>query len=235
MGYLPEEVISSNIAKNRDFLYKNHMSITFEQATQDIIAAGQRLDAKGLAPATAGNYSVRLQDGTIAITVSGRHKGRMDENDIMIVDDNGRPLVDKKPSAETLLHTHIYKRYPDVNAVLHTHSIPGVALTRFLPRNEHLTLEGYELLKAFPGIDTHATRIDLPVFNNSQDMDALSAEVDKALEDSTPAYLIRDHGIYVWGRDMAEAERVAEALEHLLLCEIEMMKLTMMKDKGAVA
>ncbi len=204
--------------------------MTFQQAARDIIAAGQRLDARGLAPATAGNYSVRLEDGSIAITVSGRHKGRMDDNDIMVVDTEGKPLVDKKPSAETLLHTHIYKRYPQVNAVLHTHSIPGVALTRFLPRNECLTLEGYELLKAFPGINTHATRIDLPVFDNTQDMQALSAEVDAKLEDNTPGYLIRDHGIYVWGRDMGEAERVAEALEHLLLCEIEMVKL-----KGAVA
>ncbi len=206
------------------------MSSTLEQAAQAIITAGQRLDARGLAPATAGNYSVRLPDGTIAITVSGRHKGRMDDSDIMTVDANGKPLVDKKPSAETLLHTHIYRRYPQVNAVLHTHSIPGVALTRFSPRNEYLTLEGYELLKAFPGIDTHATRIDLPVFDNTQDMQALSAEVDSKLEAHTPGYLIRDHGIYVWGRDMAEAERVAEALEHLLLCEIEMVKL-----KGAVA
>jgi methylthioribulose-1-phosphate dehydratase len=227
--------ILGNIAKNLDFLYKIWMSITYEQAAREIIAAGQRLDARGLAPATAGNYSIRLGDGTIAITVSGRHKGRMNESDIMLIDAEAKPLVDKKPSAETLLHTHIYKRYPHANAVLHTHSIPGVALTRFLPRNEYLTLEGYELLKAFPGIDTHATRIDLPVFSNTQDMRALSVAVDAKLEDNTPAYLIRDHGIYVWGRDMEEAERVAEALEHLLHCEIEMMKLTMIKNKGAVA
>jgi methylthioribulose-1-phosphate dehydratase len=204
--------------------------MTFEQAARDIIAAGQRLDARGLAPATAGNYSVRLADGSIAITVSGRHKGRMDENDIMIVDQDGKPLVDKKPSAETLLHTHLYKRYPHINAVLHTHSVPGVALTRFLPRNDNLVLEGYEMLKAFPGITTHETRIDLPVFGNTQDMEKLASEVYAKFKDHTPAYLIRDHGIYVWGRDMEEAERVVEALEHLLQCEIEMAKL-----KGAVA
>lgn len=204
--------------------------MTLEQATRDIIAAGQRLDAQGLAPATAGNYSVRLNDKEIAITVSGHHKGRMDETAIMRVDTNGNALENKKPSAETLLHTHIYNRYPHVNAILHTHSVAGVALTRFLPHKNELVLEGYELLKAFPGITTHETKIELPVFNNTQDMKFLSAEVDKKLNDNTHGYLIRDHGIYVWGRDMAEAERVAEALEHLLQCEIEMLKL-----KGAVA
>ena len=204
--------------------------MTLEQATRDIIAAGQRLDAQGLAPATAGNYSVRLSANEIAITVSGHHKGRMDESAIMRVDMNGKALENKKPSAETLLHTHIYQRYPNVNAILHTHSVAGVALTRFLPHKNELVLEGYELLKAFPGITTHETKIDLPVFNNTQDMEALNTEVDKKLKDDTHGYLIRDHGIYVWGRDMAEAERVAEALEHLLQCEIEMMKL-----RGAVA
>jgi methylthioribulose-1-phosphate dehydratase len=204
--------------------------MSYKQAARDIIAAGQRLDTKGLAPATAGNYSVRLDDGNIAITVSGHHKGRMDESGIMLIDADGKPLENKKPSAETLLHVFLYKRYSHVNAILHVHSVPGVALTRFLPRNDNLALEGYELLKAFPGITTHETKIDLPIFNNSQDMEKLAPEVDARLNDKTPAYLIRDHGIYAWGRDMEEAERVTEALEHLLSCEIEMMKL-----KGAVA
>lgn len=112
--------------------------MTLEQATRDIIAAGQRLDAQGLAPATAGNYSVRLNDKEIAITVSGHHKGRMDETAIMR-DTNGNALENKKPSAETLLHTHIYNRYPHVNAILHTHSVAGVALTRFLPHKNKVT------------------------------------------------------------------------------------------------
>jgi methylthioribulose-1-phosphate dehydratase len=204
--------------------------MTLEQAIRDIVTAGQRLDVRGLAPATAGNYSVRLNDKEIAITVSGHHKGRMDGNSIMRVDMNGKALENKRPSAETLLHTHIYKRYPHVNAVLHTHSVAGVALTRFLRHKNELILEGYELLKAFPGITTHETKISLPVFNNTQNIKALSAEADQKLQDDTYGYLIRDHGIYVWGRDMEEAERVAEALEHLLQCEIEIIKL-----KGAVA
>jgi methylthioribulose-1-phosphate dehydratase len=40
-----------------------------------------------------------------------------------------------------------------------------------------------------------------------------------------PAYLIRGHGAYGWGKDMEEAERVIEALEHLLSCEIEAIRL----------
>lgn len=192
---------------------------------------------RGLAPATSGNYSMRLSDGRIAITVSGRHKGRMNDDDIMAVDKNGTPLESKKPSAETLLHVSLYKIYPDVHAILHTHSIPGVAITRFFRDDDTISLEGYELLKAFPGITTHDTRIDIPVFDNTQDMEILSREVESRLRQNpqTPAYIIRDHGIYTWGQDMAEAERVTEALEHLLACELETVKLRATKKAGASA
>ncbi len=217
-------------AKNRGVLYKNSMPDAHKKAIDEIIAAGQRLDARGLAPATSGNYSARLPDGTIAITVSGRHKGRMVTDDVMLIDADGKPLEDKKPSAETLLHVVLYNHYPEANAVLHTHSVPGVALTRALPKNDTVVFEGYEMLKAFPGITTHETKIEVPVFDNTQDMNALGKDVAPRLKPDTAAYIIRDHGIYAWGRDMAEAERVMEAMEHILSCEIEMMKI-----KGAAA
>jgi methylthioribulose-1-phosphate dehydratase len=189
-----------------------------------IIAAGRRLDARDLAPATSGNYSVRLSDGRIAVTVSGRHKGRLGPDDVMVVNADGVALEDKKPSAETGLHTQLYRRYPRVNAILHVHTVAVVTLTRHLPRANEIVLREYEMLKAFPGITTHQAVVAIPIFENSQDIPALSREVEHRLRDE-PAYLIRGHGAYAWGKDMDEAERVVEALEHLLSCEIEALRL----------
>lgn len=70
----------------------------------ELIDAGRFIDHKGWVPATSGNFSARLSDGTIAITVSGKHKGRLQTDDIMRIDAGGRSLDGKKPSAETLLH-----------------------------------------------------------------------------------------------------------------------------------
>jgi methylthioribulose-1-phosphate dehydratase len=83
------------------------------------------------------------------------------------------------------------------------------------------------MLKAFPGIATHETRVSLPIYENSQDIAALAALVARQLSAGAqvPAYLIRGHGVYTWGRSLEEAERVTEALEHLLLCEIEALRL----------
>lgn len=194
------------------------------EAAKAIIAAGKNLGALGLAPATSGNYSIRLKDDTIAITVSGTHKAHLTEADIMTVDASGKPLENKKPSAETLLHTQIYQLNPAVNAILHVHSIPGTVFTR-ISHADDIILSGYEMLKAFPGVDTHETTVTVPIFNNSQDMNVLANEVSKKIRKDIPAYIIRDHGFYVWGRDMPETERIAEGLEYLLSCEVEILKI----------
>jgi methylthioribulose-1-phosphate dehydratase len=203
------------------------MPTSLDAAIEAIIASGQRLDARGLAPATSGNYSVRLSAERIAVTVSGRHKGRLGPADVMQVDTHGRALENQRPSAETGLHTLVYRLFPQVNAVLHVHSVPVVTLTRHLPAATEIVLRDYEMLKAFPGITTHESVVRVPVFANSQDIEALSAEVEHRYRNgaSAPAYLIRGHGAYGWGKDMEEAERVIEALEHLLSCEIEALRL----------
>ena len=191
------------------------------------MASGRRLDARGLAPATSGNYSVRVDEGRIAVTVSGRHKGRLTRDDVMLVDERGSALENKKPSAETGLHTLVYELFPEANAVLHVHSVPVVTLTRHLPTASEIVLRDYEMLKAFPGITTHDTVVRIPIFANSQNIPVLAQEVRERLQAAAPvpAYLIRGHGAYGWGKDMEEAERVIEALEHLLSCEIEAIRL----------
>lgn len=208
------------------------MTMSLDDAVEAVIASGRRLDSRGLAPATSGNYSVRLPDGRIAVTVSGRHKGRLSRDDVMLVDTGGAALEGKKPSAETALHTVIYRLHPQVNAVLHVHSVPAVALTRHLPGASEIVLRGYEMLKAFPGITTHEIAVGIPIFENSQDIPALAREVAEDTSQrlrsgrtQAPACLIRGHGAYGWGKDMEEAERVIEGLEHLLSCEIEAIRL----------
>jgi methylthioribulose-1-phosphate dehydratase len=197
----------------------------FAAAAAQIVETGRRLDARGLAPATAGNYSVRLADGSIAVTVSGQHKGRLTTEGVMRVDMAGRALDAKRPSAETLLHCLVYAIDPGAGAVLHTHSVSGTVLSRAL--GDSIPLTGYELLKIFPGTATHDTTIVLPLVDNSQDMAALAEELRPLLEAQAPlvpAFYIRGHGLYAWGPDMAAAENLVEALEFLFTCAWEELK-----------
>ena len=188
----------------------------------ELIAAGRFIDGKGWVPATSGNFSAKLSDGNIAITVSGRHKGQLQQEDIMLIDADGNSLDGKKPSAETLLHTILYRRYPHVRAVLHPHSINATLAARLF-KNE-IVLEDYELLKALPGIATHETRLTIPIFANDQDIPRLAAVVESYLDrhDDTHAYIIASHGFYTWGDSVSSALRHLEALEFLFDCEIRL-------------
>lgn len=202
------------------------MSVPFDIAASEIVEAGRRLDARGWAMGGSGNYSVRLNDGTFAVTVSGRHKGHLQPGDVMRVDANGRSLDDRRPSAETLAHTCIYRTRPSANAVLHTHSVQAVTLSRLLAQTDRIEIGGYEMLKALPGYTTHEASIAIPILENDQDIGRLSEKAERLLveEPALPAFLIRGHGLYAWAGSMQAAIGAIEGLEYLLACELEMFR-----------
>ncbi|MBS0557290.1 MAG: methylthioribulose 1-phosphate dehydratase [Proteobacteria bacterium] len=193
-----------------------------------IATAGRKLGAQGLTPATSSNFSMRVDAAHIAITLSGRDKGALTADDVLLADMQGNPVgTSARPSAETALHTQIYARFADVNAVLHTHSRTQTVASRLYARDGVVRLDGYELQKAIAGHTSHEEAIDVPVFPNTQYMPELTARVDAWLDASRPlyGYLIEGHGLYTWGRDMAEAERHIEAFEFLLACEMDLRRL----------
>lgn len=202
----------------------SHDDTRFAERAEAVAAVGRELAERGWAPATSGNFSARVDGAHAAITISGRDKRLLTAADIMLVDLDGAAVGSHaQPSAETLLHTQLYRRDGGVGAVLHTHSRTQTVASRVLPRDGAIRLAGYELLKAFDGIATHATALDVPVFANTQDMTELAREVDAALtaEPRLRVYLIEGHGAYAWGRDLAGARRHLEALDFLLACELD--------------
>lgn len=200
----------------------------FEQCADTIADAARELSMLGWTPATSSNFSMRVDADHAAITISGRHKGRLGRGDIMLIDLDGNAVgTDARPSAETALHTQIYRHWPEMNAVLHTHSRTQSVASRLFAAEGAVRLQGWELQKAITGYHTHESVLEIPVFPNTQHMPELVAQVDAWLDAGKPlhAYLIDGHGIYTWGRDMAETQRHLEALEFLLGCELDLKKL----------
>ena len=192
-----------------------------DQARDDIIRAGRRMDARGFVPATAGNISARIDDTAIAITRSGGHKGFLTPDSVIAVDLDGQVLTPgARPSAETLLHCQIYRRFPEVRAVLHGHSVAGTVLS-LEERAPQIAFQGYEVQKIFAGQTTHETTLLLPVVANDQDMVRLAGMIGPRLDQAPMGYLIRGHGVYVWAEDMDMALARLEGLEFLLACALE--------------
>lgn len=195
---------------------------------REIAEAGRDLGARGWTPATSSNFSRRYDTTHAAVTISGRDKGRLGVDDIMLVDLAGNAVgTAARPSAETLLHVQMYRRDPDIGAVLHTHSHNQTVASRLYAAQGLIRFNGFELQKAITGFTTHESELDLPVFPNTQDMPELVARVDAWLDTGKPlyGYLIDGHGIYTWGRTMAEAKRHLEAFEFLIAVELDLRRL----------
>ncbi len=203
------------------------MTATRQHLSQAIIDAGRFLYGRGWSPATSSNYSARLTSAELLLTVSGRHKGELTADDLLAVDMHGNSLEEgKRPSAETLLHTQLYRWKPEIGAVLHTHSVNATVLSRVVLADS-LVFADYELQKAFSGISSHESQVLVPIFDNDQDIAALAARVQPWLDEHPDCvgYLIRGHGLYTWGETMSDALRQIEAFEFLFECELKMRAL----------
>jgi len=86
---------------------------------------------------------------------------------------------------------------------------------------QSLVLQDYEILKAFPGVTTHQTVANVPVFDNDQDIARLAGQIAPSLDAAPIGYILRGHGVYAWGPDIERCFWRLEALEFLISCECE--------------
>jgi methylthioribulose-1-phosphate dehydratase len=195
---------------------------TFDALAEQVAEIGRQCYARGWAFGTSGNFSavVTREPLRLAITSSGVDKGLLDARHIVQIDESGRVLDGSgtgKPSAEASLPLAIARaRGVGAGAVLHTHSIWSTILSD-AAADGGVVIDGYEMMKGLDGVTTHQHREWVPIIENTQDWQSAAGEVEQLLRASPKAhgFLIRRHGLYVWGRDLAEAKRQLEILEFL--------------------
>jgi methylthioribulose-1-phosphate dehydratase len=184
--------------------------------------AGRRFYARGWVLGTSGNFSavVSARPLRLVMTPSGAHKGTLSGREFVMVDAKSRPAGRPgaaRPSAEALLHLEIVAAR-GAGAVLHTHSVWSTILSDRHARDAGLAITGYEMLKGLDGVTTHEHLEWIPIVGNDQDMPRLASAVRAALDrhPRAHAFLLERHGLYTWGRTVADAERHVEILEFLL-------------------
>jgi methylthioribulose-1-phosphate dehydratase len=192
----------------------------FRELAAALAETGRSFYARGWVFGTSGNFSAVTSERPLrlAITPTGLDKGALEPAQFLEIDENARVVRGKgKPSAETGLHLAI-ARTRGARAVLHTHSLWSTVLSEAHSASGAVAIEGFEMLKGLEGVSTHEHREILPIFENSQDIAALAAQVQARLksEPSIHGFLLRRHGLYTWGRDVVEAKRHVEILEFLL-------------------
>ena len=182
---------------------------------QQVADIARGLYARGWMPGTAGNISVRTGDTTV-ITGSGLSKGELHADDMVTVSiADSKPVSGtRRPSAETAIHTAIY-RATGAGAVVHIH--PPHATAQSIDARDMLRFSGYELIK---GLETSQT-IDIPVFVNHSDVARIGVDIERHLTGNpgaAPVLFIAGHGVTAWGADLEQARDRAECLE--AMCEL---------------
>jgi L-fuculose-phosphate aldolase len=189
----------------------NHLHLSSFATERDlrlsIVEAGRICYASGLMLSNNGNISMRLGSDRIVITPSGMCKGRMEPEDLLIVDLEGNIVKadlkrKHKVSSETPMHLEAYRQRADIRAVIHAHPSNAIALTvAGIPFPVDILPELLEELGPVP-----TTRFVLP--SSGDNARAISGFVKEH-----NAILIRNHGAITFGTDLDEAVNHLERLE----------------------
>lgn len=178
---------------------------------------------RGWMAGTAGNLSLRQDDGSFWITASGKAKGALGRLDFLRIAPDGSVLERgreaDRPSAETSLHSVLYGLEPRARAVYHVHSISSVVASRTTAAGD-LPLPPIEMIKGF-GIWEENPHVSVPVFANHASVPRIAEEVRERFAASAPevpGFLIRDHGLTVWADGPERAVHHLELFDFLFGC-----------------
>jgi methylthioribulose-1-phosphate dehydratase len=197
-----------------------------ESKIDELVECGKLFHSRGWSVGTSSNYSVVLSQNPIdlIVTASGFDKGRLQRENFVRVGRDGQPSSPGQPksSAETMLHVVLAQRNESVGAILHTHSIWATLLSQQFFAAGGFEISGFEMLKGLEGISTHETSVWIPIFDNTQDIPSLAIQVENLYRTQPDkiryGFLIRQHGLYTWGKDVFAARRHIEILEFLFEC-----------------
>lgn len=204
--------------------------MTFIISAQDheemkkLAALVRELNSTGHNPATSGNYSLRSKTtpGIALVSESAIDKSKFTESNFLPLFVETRQMHQdyknsgRKSSDETDIHLSIYQ-ITKANCVLHSHHIDSLLFADLFKGKPFATIEGLELLKGFKGIKTHDVQINIPCFDNTQDIAGLAEQIKPSIlsQENNFGLLLRGHGIYVWGDSVEEAKRHLEVFEYI--------------------
>ncbi|RME25805.1 MAG: class II aldolase/adducin family protein, partial [Deltaproteobacteria bacterium] len=157
---------------------------------------------RGLVSGSEGNISVKLPDGRLLVTPSGVSKGFMEPGQVVLCDKSGRPLEGSNPTSELPLHLEVYRRRPDVGAVVHAHPPCATAFAAARMDLESCFLPEAVVLLGRVSCAEYATPWT----------DELAASIRPYVERSD-AVLLANHGAVTWADSLELAWQKMETLE----------------------
>lgn len=192
----------------------------FLKAKDDFLNAANQTYKSGIQTGTGGNLSVRIPGTDLLIVKpSGFSYGQCNEDNITITDFEGNLQEGiYKPTRESTLHGNLYKRYPKIGGIVHTHSPYSILISLNSRQLELVTMHSALKLKRpvkIIDVTTQAvTNEELP-------------KVFKVLdaEQETSAFILKGHGIVAIASNAGKAGQIAELIEETAMIAWEQKKI----------
>ncbi len=190
-----------------------------EELKQKVYEANMELPQRGLVTYTWGNVSgIDRESGLFVIKPSGVEYEDLKPEDLVVMDLNGNKVEGKmNPSSDTKTHIELYKAFPDLGGIVHTHSTHAVAWAQ---AGRDILAYGTTHADYFYG-DIPCAR-SLTAAEIEEDYETNTGKVivetfkERGIEPKfVPAVICRNHGPFTWGKDAAQAVYHAVVLEEV--------------------
>ncbi|RKJ52832.1 L-ribulose-5-phosphate 4-epimerase [bacterium 1XD42-8] len=190
-----------------------------EELKRQVFEANMELPKRGLITYTWGNVSgIDRETGYFVIKPSGVDYEKMTVEDMVVLDLNGNKIEGRyKPSSDTPTHMELYKKYPEVGGIVHTHSSWA---TSFAQAGRGIPLYGTTHADYFLGSIPCARSLTSEEINGEYEKNTglviiETFEKEKRNPMHTPGVLCINHGPFTWGKDAMEAVHNAVVLEEV--------------------
>lgn len=187
------------------------MSIAYMHPADQLLAIMKRIYTKGMTTTSGGNLSIKDADGNVWITPASIDKGTLTRRDIVCVKPSGEIVGIHKPSSELPFHQSVYRRRPDIHAVLHAHP-PGLVAFSIARKLPHLAI--LPRVKAICG-DIALSKYAVP------GSEKLGENIAQYFDKGYNIVFLENHGVCIGDDDIFKAFRKFETLEFACNVEIE--------------
>lgn len=180
-----------------------------------VFKANLALPRYGLVTFTWGNVSgIDRGKGLVVIKPSGVNYQTMTVDDMVVVDLNGRVVEGKwKPSSDTPTHLELYKAFPNIGGVVHTHSRHATAWAQ---AGRSIPAYGTTHADYFYGAIPCTRPMTDDEINGEYEVQTGKVIIESVSDaDAAPAALVYSHGPFVWGTDADNAVHNAVVLEEV--------------------
>ena len=196
------------------------MNFKLMHPADQLVLIMERIYSYGMTTTSGGNLSILDDNGDIWITPAGVDKGSLTRDDMVRVTPSGEIIGRHRPSSEWPFHSIVYKRRPDIRAVLHAHppALLGFSIARKVPNTSMI-----------PNIDEICGEVKYATYElpGSQE---LSENIAKVFDEGVSTVMLENHGVVVGKSDLFEAFKAFETLDYCARIELQAAKIGKIKD-----